>query len=272
MSTQHIELPHRDPLDWDGLMRFLAARATAGVELVERGAYLRTVSRCAAIEARRTGGGTVVLRVLGDLAEDELADVEVRMRALLALDHDPAGPATALAADPLIGPLLGRHPGLRVPGAFDGFELAVRAVLGQQVSVAGASTLAARLAREHGEPLATPIGRLERLFPEPERLADAPLEWMPAQRAGAIRALAAASLDGSLDLTRLGELPGIGPWTAEYVALRALADHDAFPHGDLALRRAAGATGTELIDMAERWRPWRGYATLALWRSLEETA
>jgi AraC family transcriptional regulator of adaptative response / DNA-3-methyladenine glycosylase II len=171
---------------------------------------------------------------------------------------------------------------VRIPGAWDGFELAVRAILGQQVTVAGATTLAGRLAERFGRPLARPLGRVTRLSPSAVDLAAGPLDGMgvPRARAGALAALAQAVASGDLDLDggltpelaleRLEALPGIGPWTAQYVALRALGVPDAFPASDLGLRRALGRPGhplstAALAQRAERWRPWRGYAAMLLW-------
>jgi AraC family transcriptional regulator of adaptative response / DNA-3-methyladenine glycosylase II len=179
---------------------------------------------------------------------------------------------------------IAKEPGLRVPGALDGFELAVRAVLGQQVSVRAATTFAGRIARAFGEPIATPHSVLTQLSPSCERIADASVEQLTAHgitraRAATLRALAAACADGRLQLEpgadvdavieALDELPGIGPWTAHYVAMRALGAADAFPEGDLGLRKALdGISAKELQLRAERWRPYRAYAALHLWNGL----
>jgi AraC family transcriptional regulator of adaptative response / DNA-3-methyladenine glycosylase II len=198
-----------------------------------------------------------------------------RGRLVLGLDQDHAAIDLALGSDPRLAPLVEATPRLRVAGAWEGFELAVRAVLGQQVSVAAGRGLAERLALRHGEPLAQPVGSLERLFPTAERLAAAEIPGMPASRAGALRALAAGVRDGlvlderqDLETARaaLLELPGIGPWTVEYVAMRALRDPDAFPASDLVLRNALGGINArEALDRAEAWRPWRAYAAMHLW-------
>jgi AraC family transcriptional regulator, regulatory protein of adaptative response / DNA-3-methyladenine glycosylase II len=200
-----------------------------------------------------------------------------RARLVLGLDQDHGEIDRALGADALLAPLVEALPRLRVAGAWDGFELAVRAVLGQQVSVAAGRGLAERLALRHGEPLPQPAGSLERLFPTPEVLAAAAITGMPASRARALGALAAAVADGlviderqDLESARaaLLELPGIGPWTVEYVAMRALRDPDAFPAGDLVLRNALGGiSARELLARAEAWRPWRAYAAMHLWTS-----
>lgn len=198
-----------------------------------------------------------------------------RGRLVLGLDQDTARIDAALGTDPLLAPLVEARPGLRVPGAWDGFELAVRAVLGQQVSVAAGRGLAERLARRHGEPLTAPVGGLVRLFPTAGRLATAEIGGMPASRVRALRALAGAvagglAIDERQELATvraaLLELPGIGPWTVEYVAMRALRDPDAFPSGDLVLRNALGGIDArEALARAEAWRPWRAYAAMHLW-------
>lgn len=192
-----------------------------------------------------------------------------------------------LAADPLLAPLVARRPGLRVPGVWDPFEVAVRAVLGQQISVAGARTLAGRLVALCGRPLPKRLARpgLTHVFPSPAAVADADVArvGLPRARAAALRAFARAVADGSFVLgapkglqdfeERLTALPGFGPWTAHVVALRALGEGDAFPDGDLGLVRAmerAGVKRGRIAARAERWRPYRAYATLHLWASLAD--
>jgi AraC family transcriptional regulator of adaptative response / DNA-3-methyladenine glycosylase II len=206
------------------------------------------------------------------------------VRALFDLDAHPIAIAEALAKDRRLAGLVRRRPGLRVPGAFDGFETAVFAVLGQQVSVRAARTLAGRLAERFGAPLDPPEGAIRRLFPDAATLARAqPGELvsigLPRARAGALSALARAVDAGTISLERgrepeplrraLLELPGIGPWTADYVCLRVLGWPDAFPAGDLGLRRALDLDAAALARRAERWRPWRGYAAMHLWHSLQ---
>jgi AraC family transcriptional regulator of adaptative response / DNA-3-methyladenine glycosylase II len=189
-----------------------------------------------------------------------------------------------LATAPLLSASIERQPGLRVPGAFDAFEIAVRAVLGQQVSVRGASTLAGRLAERFGETIATPLPCLSRIAPTPEALAAVPSTTLatiglPNARAESLHHLASAvamhalELDAGVDpsraIVKLTELPGIGPWTAEYIAMRALRWPDAFPSGDLGLRKATQSkSAKELERAAEAWRPWRAYAAMHLWQSL----
>jgi 3-methyladenine DNA glycosylase/8-oxoguanine DNA glycosylase len=318
-----VRVPFLPPLDLPALLRFLAARAIPGVEQVHGLSYRRTVrlpgaSRPsgAARERRAAGEDGAALLTISPGAESFLdcacaplprgarAFVLERATALTRADRDPAR-AAHLARDPLLAPVLARHPGLRVPGAWDPFEVAVRAVLGQQVSVAGAATLARRLVEAFGEPLparlcahaaafeppqderqATP---LTRLFPTPRALAEATAEeirriGMPGSRARALHGLACAAADSKLDFAKLSTapldeavlaldaLPGIGPWTAHYLALRAHPSTDAFPEGDLVLlkalrRKHPRATFQTLLERAARWQPDRALASIALWVS-----
>jgi 3-methyladenine DNA glycosylase/8-oxoguanine DNA glycosylase len=239
-----VILPVREPYDWELVLDWLGTRAIPGLEEVAGGVY----RRFGVAEVARAEGG---IAVTGD------ADPALVAR-VFDTEHDPE----ALPADPLFA----RAPGIRVPGAWSGWELAVRAVLGQQVSVAGARRTAEKLVAQLGKD-----GR----FPAPEAVAEGALPGMPRARERALRALAAAvagglRLDPPLDVaaTRaaLLALPGFGPWTVEYVAMRALRDPDAFPSGDLVLRNALGGIGArELLGRAEAWRPWRAYAAMHLW-------
>jgi AraC family transcriptional regulator of adaptative response / DNA-3-methyladenine glycosylase II len=225
------------------------------------------------------GAHEIVLRVAGAPVET-LAGLVARARAAFDLDADPL--AVGDTVDGLV-PVRG----VRVPGTFEPFELAVRAVLGQQVSVAAARTLAGRLAARFGEPLADPRGGVRLLFPDAAVLAEADVAsvGLPRARAETIRTLASAVASGDLHLdpaadldqarARLRALTGVGPWTVEYVAMRALRDPDAFPAGDLGLRQALAAAGhlptvREVERLAAAWRPWRAYAAVALWRRLSE--
>ena len=221
--------------------------------------------------------------VLSDLRD--LTTAVARCRQLLDLDADPVAIYEALRREPLIGAAVARDPGRRVPGAADGFELAVRAVIGQQVSVPGARTVAGRLVEAAGDPLPEPSGSVTHLFPTPEALAalaerEPGVFAMPAGRRRALVALAEAVIDGSVVIdpgadpqelrSSLVALPGIGPWTAEYVAMRALRDPDAFMSTDLGIRRGARSIGlpddpTQLVAASESWRPWRSYAMTHLW-------
>lgn len=283
-----LRLPFRAPLDGDALLGFLTARSIAGVETIADGAYARTMRL-------PHGTGVVTLRPLpdhvacmlqlGDLRD--LAAAVQRCRRLLDLDGDPLAVSAALGADARLGPLVAKRPGLRTPGHGDGFEIAVRAIVGQQVSVAGARTVLARLSEALGEPVPVgpDAGGLVRLFPSPAAFADAaPAVFpMPKARAETIRRLASAVADGSIEIdpgadrevlrSRLLALPGIGQWTVSYVELRALGDPDVFLPTDLGVRHALERLG-EAGDprsaglIAERWRPWRSYALMHLWNSL----
>ena len=213
-----------------------------------------------------------------------LPSILSRLRNLFDLDARPDVIAGHLRGERKLARGVSRTPGLRVPGAFDGFELAVRAILGQQVSVKGASTLAGRLADRFGEPIETPFACLNRLAPTAERIAAARGAELanigiPKARAESIRAMARAVVGHEVDLTpgpdpakvatALTDLPGIGEWTAQYVAMRALRWPDAFPSGDLGLLRASGSTSARALrQSAEKWRPWRAYAAMYLWESL----
>jgi AraC family transcriptional regulator of adaptative response / DNA-3-methyladenine glycosylase II len=282
-----LRLAFRPPYDWPAMLAFLAARATPGVERVTGGEYRRTIASAAGpgvltVSSLAPAHG-LRLDVSGAAPRDLLAVVE-RVRHLFDLRGDPATVAAHLGGDPLLAAAVRRRPGLRVPGAWDGFELAVRAVLGQQVSVRAATTLSGRLAAQWGTPVSAADG-LDRLYPTPSQLADAPLEEVGVlpSRAATIRAVARGARDGALTLTRgadlaatmaaLGAVPGIGPWTAQYIAMRALGDPDAFLAGDLILRRAAGGiTAPTLERRAESWRPWRAYAVLWLWHGEADRA
>jgi AraC family transcriptional regulator of adaptative response / DNA-3-methyladenine glycosylase II len=283
-----FRLPYRPPYDWESLLAFLARRAIPGVEEVASGAYRRTFAldgRHGIIEVRhdeRVHALEAHIRFGEPLS---LLPIVTRLRAMFDLAADTLVIGKHFRRDPLLRPIVKKYPGLRVPGAWDGFELAVRAVLGQQISVAAASTVAGQLARHFGEPLSvSDLGGLTHVFPSAEALADAVLPALPRVRAQAIRALARAVVSGEVTLsdtdedplTGLAAIRGIGPWTAQYIAMRALREPDAFPVNDLGLLRAAGQesplTTTELRERAERWRPWRAYAAMYLWRAAVATA
>ena len=289
-EAPELRLSYRPPLAADRLLGFLDARSIPGVEHVEGGRYARAI--------RPISGSPVVLVLEPDATEPAvtlrvhgvgddvppLAVVVQSARRLFDLDADPEAIDAALAADRALMPLVLAAPGTRLPGTTDGFELAVRAIVGQQVSVAGARTTLGRIAARFGESLATPSGAIVRLFPTPDRLARAPREGfgMPRARSDAIGALAEVVARGDLDLSGSAELEptlevlrsirGIGEWTASYVAMRALRDPDAFPAGDLGVRRGFGALGLaddlrSIRERAERWRPWRAYAAMHLWQA-----
>lgn len=290
-----VRLPYRAPYDWEGILAFLGARAIPGVEVVAAGRYARTIalegeSGTLLVEPGGPGGpgagGT--LRVTVRVPElGALPRIIARVRRVFDLGADPETIGAHLSEDPRLSPLVAARPGLRVPGAWDGFELAVRAILGQQVSVAAATRQAERIVAAFGEPVADEAAAalgLTHRFPGPARLAGADvagLGLMPGARAAALSALARAILahPGLLDPSReldgavadLTGLPGIGPWTAQYIAMRALRETDAFPEADVGLMRAlADADGRrpspkELLRVAEAWRPWRAYAAMHLW-------
>ena len=287
-----LRLAYRPPLDWDAVLAYLSARAIPGVEAVEGNAYRRVARAGDAVGVVEVEPApdrpALLVRATPSLLCDA-AGVARRVRDVFDLDCDPLAVAGALGADPVLGRLLRRRPGLRIPGAWDGFEVAVRAILGQQVTVRGASALAGRLVRAHGEPLAEPDGALTHAFPRPAALVRDDLVEIglpSAARGRAIAALAAACADGlelgpaaDPDAARVAlvALPGVGQWTADYVAMRALRDPDAFPAADLGLRRALAvdgrdATAREAERRAEAWRPWRAYAALHLWQGLGDDA
>ena len=289
-TTDERRLAFRSPLAADRLLGFLASRAIPGVEHVERRRYTRAVRDATgppvvlelAVPPR---GSAISLRVSGDGPASAAVDALARRaRHLFDLDADPVAIDSLLGADPLLAPLVAAAPGTRLPGAIDGFEMAIRAIVGQQVSVSGARTTLGRISARFGEALAEPVGPVTHLFPSPERLAQVPRSelGMPGARADAIRTVAAAAASGELDLSGDGgadagstldllrAIRGVGEWTAAYVAMRALHDGDSFPVGDLGVRRGFAALGLpddpgSMRRHAERWRPWRAYAVIHLW-------
>ena len=282
-----LALTHTIPYDWPAILGFLAARAVPGIEAVRAGAYERSIAldgACGMVTVRKAQDGRHLLATIRFPKVSALPTIVDRLRRMFDLDAEVGVIGSHLARDAWLAPLVAERPGLRVPGAWDAFELATRAVLGQQVSVAAARTLAARLVALHGVPPSCRKGECQeyRLFPQPADLSRADLVelGLPRARAAALQALAVAvakepnvlAPPGSLEATakKLSELPGIGPWTAQYIAMRALREPDAFPAADLGLRRAAalGAerpSAAELLARAEKWRPWRAYAALHLW-------
>lgn len=285
MKPAVLRLAYRPPYDWEHLRDFLGTRAIPGVERVDAHGYARTVAidgGHAVVSVRAIPGDDALeLSVRGARAA-ALPVLSATARRVFDLAANPALIARALAADPMVGPLVKRRPGLRIPGAWDPFESAVRAVLGQQVSVAAGRTLAARLVACAGRPIRNGADGLTHLFPSPAELAATDLHGLglTGARGRTLHALARATVEGSLDFTASAQevvaalvaLPGIGAWTAQYVALRALGEPDAFPTGDLVLRRVAASGGAPLSARAlqaraEAWRPWRGYAVLHLWRA-----
>lgn len=288
-----FDLAYRPPYDWPWMLAFLQKRAIAGVEVVDEKRYRRTMRLGpgpATAGARGEAKGWIevsltprktALRVMASASlATAIPAVLARVKALFDLACRPDEVAAAL------GPLAATNPGIRLPGAIDGFEVAVRGILGQQVTVRAATTIAGRFARAFGEPIETPHEGLDTIFPTAERVAslgegDIARHGIIASRARAIIALARVLEQGSLrldpsanvdaTLAALNDIPGIGPWTAHYIAMRAIAWPDAFPHPDVAALKAMRLTGARALQAAERWRPWRGYALMHLWKSLEET-
>ncbi|SOD63912.1 DNA-3-methyladenine glycosylase II [Streptomyces zhaozhouensis] len=284
-----LRLAHRGAYAAGAVFDFLQRRAVAGVEEVVGARGVRTYRRTLSLphgggiaevdEAPGAGGGRWLPCRLQLTDLRDLSCAVERLRRLFDLDADPYAVAEHLGAHPLLAPLVAAEPGQRAPGAVSPEELAVRAVLGQQVTVGAARALAGRLVEALGKPLGRPDGGLTHLFPEPEALAEAPLTelGMPAARRGTLRALGAALADGRLALgpgadrdeaeARLLALRGIGPWTAGYVRMRALGDPDVFLPGDAGVRHGLALVGGG-PDAAERWRPWRSYALHHLWRAV----
>ena len=281
-----LKLNYRPPYDFAGMLGFMRDRALPGLEVVGEASYARVFGSAQSpgwLRVTEWGGGEPALRLeVRGAAANALLPLVTRVRRVFDLDADPAAIHAHLAQDARLRELLARFPGLRLPGAWDGFELAVRAVLGQQVSVAAARTLAKRLLARHGTSLDAPVAEgLYVLFPSTATMAQADLDGLgiTGARIATIRGIAQALEDGRVDFRRertLDEfvarwtaLPGIGAWTAHYIAMRALSHPDAFPADDLILRRALDPgvvlTARALTARAEDWRPWRAYTVLPLW-------
>ncbi|MBS0558172.1 MAG: DNA-3-methyladenine glycosylase 2 family protein [Proteobacteria bacterium] len=286
-SALTLRIPFRAPYDFSALLAFFARRAVPGIEHVETHGYTRRFAFDGNAGSLRVSQmrSTDALALEVDCADaSRLQAICARVRRLFDVDADIAAIDAQLARDPRLRAFVRRHPGQRLPGGWDGFEIAVRAVLGQQISVAAARTLATRLLDRYGEPTTLPNGDTFHLFPVPEMLAQADLTkvGLPRTRAATLNTIARAVADGtvgfrpeqSLDgfVASWCELPGIGAWTAHYIAMRALSHPDAFPAADLVLRKMLGDGGTLLSvraveSLAERWRPWRAYAVMHLWRN-----
>lgn len=283
----NFELSFRPPYDWPAVSAFLGAQAIAGVEMFEGTCYRRTARIASAgqdyvgwIEVGLSANKPALRVAVSASLALVLPPVLSRVKALMDLSCNPAEVAAAL------GRLASRRPGLRVPGAFDGFEVAVRAILGQQVAVAAARTLAGRFAAALGDPIETPFAALTIVFPTAARVADTPPGLiarlgLPAARARTIVALARLVADGDLmllpnadldaTLERLRALQGVGEWTAQYIAMRALAWPDAYPHTDLGVMRALGERDARrVLEAGEAWRPWRAYAVMHLWNAMTQ--
>jgi AraC family transcriptional regulator of adaptative response / DNA-3-methyladenine glycosylase II len=278
-----FRLHFRPPYHWLGILDFLAARATPGVEVVEDGKYRRTISlhgKDGYFEVSLAEGRDALLLRIAFGDPQSLFIIVERVRAMFDLNADWSAIVKNLRSDPILHAGVEAHPGIRVPGCWDGFELAVRAILGQQITVKGATTMAGRIASRFGRPFDGPSG-LTHVFPAPEVLANVPLAdiGLTGARIGTIRALARAVCSGTVTfgsgissesfLNQLCEISGIGKWTAQYVAMRAMGEPDAFPSTDLGLLRGIGLKGSRDLEIrAESWRPWRAYAAMYLW-SLE---
>ncbi|HXW36265.1 MAG TPA: AlkA N-terminal domain-containing protein [Acidimicrobiales bacterium] len=281
-----LRLPFRKPFSGSALVEFLAIRAIGGVEATDGTAIRRSL-------AMAHGPGVIELEPMEDhvrtvlwLSDNrDLTTAVYRARRLFDLDSDPVAVDSALSLDRILAPLVAERPGTRIPGCVDGAELAMRAVLGQQISLAGARNLAAKLVRRYGKPLTSPLGGVTHLFPDAETIAALnPAELpMPHSRARALVGLATALADGGLVLDsgsdreeverKLKQLGGIGPWTSRYVSMRVLGDPDVLLSSDLGLRHALQNLGGpsdlgEIERMSLRWRPWRSYATVLLWSAV----
>jgi DNA-3-methyladenine glycosylase II len=295
IDSATLELPFKPPFDWPRMLRFFTGRATPGVEAVEEGAYRRAIEWAGAsgtltvrLHPRKR---CIVASIEGGAARhaDALAAPIARMFDLRA---DPKAIGAVFGADPWLAPLIGAAPGLRVPGAWSGFELVVRAIVGQQVSVKAATTLIGRLVQRAGARIADhPHEGTAWRFPTPEALAAADLAkiGMPGKRVAALQGFAGAVASGDVPLDSAGadtaglraallDLPGIGPWTVEYVAMRAWRDPDAWPATDLVLMQSIVARDPALTRPAQQrartdaWRPWRAYAAMHLWNEIADRA
>jgi AraC family transcriptional regulator, regulatory protein of adaptative response / DNA-3-methyladenine glycosylase II len=276
-----LRLPYREPYDWTAMWAYLLARIVPGLEEMTGNVYRRTLRL-------HHGTGAVELapmpgHIRAGLRLDDLRDLGpavARVRRLLHADADPAGAVEVLGSDPVLGPLVRTRPGLRVPGSVDPFETAIRTVVGQQLSIQAARTIAGRLVRLYGTVLSEPIGSLTHTFPTAAQLSGTDRLPMPASRGQVVARLAGAVDAGKVDLTtgaersevvaQLRQLPGIEPWAAQYVALRGLGDPDVFPVTDPGIRQALATLGLgNHPDVAQRWRPLRSYAAQHLWTTLQ---
>ncbi|MCQ4310798.1 DNA-3-methyladenine glycosylase [Pseudomonas stutzeri] len=289
--TTLMHLPYLAPWSWSQFHQHFALRLLPGIESLDSGCYSRTVrvgSSVGWISVRPLPGQYALELTLSDSLQEHASVLASRVRKMFDLDTDPATVARHFADDPLLGPIVATNPELRLPSAFDPFEQAVRAIIGQQVTVKAAVTITRRLVDRLGEQLpSTPANEaagLLRLFPSAEAVANAVLDniGMPGKRVATLQRLAAAVADDALELhvengadeliKRLCELPGIGPWTAEYIALRGFGEPDAFPAADLGLLKAPlwgneGITARQLLARSQAWRPWRAYAAVHIWQN-----
>jgi AraC family transcriptional regulator of adaptative response / DNA-3-methyladenine glycosylase II len=282
-DTLVYRLAYRPPFEWAPLMEFLEGRAIPGVEVVSPDSYRRTIEvngHAGIMEVTPVAGRDQLLLIVSLPEMDGVIGLVSRVRRMFDCGADPEVIGHHLAADPLLALLVVKRPGLRLPSAWDPFEMTVRAILGQQISVAGATTIAGRLVDRLGTPLAVPRDGLTHVFPTPAVVAAGDLSGigLTNKRAETVKNLAAEVASGLLVLDtplgvedfveRMVALPGIGPWTAQYVAMRALGEPDGFPASDLGLKHAV--PGVDLPARSENWRPWRSYAALHLWASLND--
>lgn len=296
-GSLEVRLPYRPPYDWAAVLDFLRKRVIPGVEEVTAGSYRRSASAGTwrgVVTVGHVPEAHSLLVTVDASVGAHLAEIVERVRSMFDLRSDPTAVSEALAKDRLLRPLVSRSPGLRIPGVWDPLEAIARAIIGQQISVSAACFMLGAFSRTLGEALPSTDGQSVRfVFPTAARISGAdelPVR-MPAARAASLRSAAQAFADGTLNFGRyttanelfldLCALPGIGPWSAEYIMLRGLSEPDAFPSSDLGIRKAMSvleANGQSLIDarradeIAERWRPWRGYAAILLWRSLAEVS
>jgi AraC family transcriptional regulator, regulatory protein of adaptative response / DNA-3-methyladenine glycosylase II len=293
VSGISLLLPYRPPYDWSSMLRFLADRAIPELEAVTAQSYERVIESGGKVGSIQVSHvpEEAALRVIVQFPQlDALPTLIARTRRLFDLGAEPLAIAAALQSDPTLGALVRARPGLRVPGAWDGFEIAIRAVLGQQISLKEATRLAGRLVSMLGEPVAEAVGQpgLARAFPRPERLTAAALAGfgVPRSRIECLAAVAAATLahpdlfepcrDLAAIVARLRQIVGIGEWTAQYIAMRGLGESDAFLASDVGVQRSLAVEGrrpdvAEVLARAESWRPWRAYAVLHLWMGVAQS-
>ena len=287
-ETSVLQLAYRPPYDWTGVLAFLKARELTGVEWVGQDFYARTVHLGVSkgwIKITHARNKNALLLEFANSLTAVLPALLGRVRELFDLNARPDVIAAQLSRDERLAPLVKRTPGMRVPGAFSGFEVGLRAIIGQQVTVKSATTIACRFVKAFGESFVSPHPELNRLSPSASRIAQAGVDdvatlGIMSARSKSIIALAQSQVSGAIALDngvhqnpdelikRLTDLPGIGPWTAEYIAMRALRWSDAFPKEDIAVRNNLGGVSAKQADqMSQRWRPWRSYAVLHIWKN-----
>jgi AraC family transcriptional regulator, regulatory protein of adaptative response / DNA-3-methyladenine glycosylase II len=287
-ATSTLQLAYRPPYDWHGMLEFLATRALKGIEWVTDDAYARTVRLGAAkgwIRVTQLEPKSALLLEFSHSLTGVLPALLARVRGLFDLNARTDIISEHLSKDKRLAPLVKRTPGIRVPGAFNGFELGLRAVIGQQVTVKSATTVGCRFVEAFGDRIVTPYGELSRLTPTPARVAKAAVDdvaklGIVSMRSKSIIGLAQAQVSGRVALDggthynpeeairQLVELPGIGPWTAHYIAMRALSWPDAFPKEDVVIRNElGGVSAKQAEEISQNWRPWRSYAVMHIWRN-----